>query len=238
MSVKNLIKERTEKRRQLSEIKEAILEGQNKKKNKFKKLNIRTLDEALSLLINIGNMSFVSGDNDIFEPFIEALFEILNADIKGLEKERLIKYIHNYGLRSAKDHDIIPFLIVLKNLKEPVLNLKETASVNAYLRILKNLVLKSETANYELGTLEVLRMFRELNGHFTDNDMHVNKFYLKSITISLMSSAETNRHERLKHKILAGAKNILGFKPPRVQPRSGTDSIPAIDVAAFPDEPV
>lgn len=238
MSVKHLVKERAEKRKLLSEIKEAILEGPNKKMNTFKKLNIRTLDEALSLLINIGNMSFVSGDNDIFEPFIEALYEIVHANIEGLEKERLIKYIHNYGLRSAKDHDIIPYSIVLKNLKEHVLDLRETRSVNAYLGILKNLALKSETSNYELGTLEALRVFRELNGHFADNGMHVNKFYLKSIMISLMSSAETNRHERLKHKILAGAKDILGFEPARVQLDSGTDSIPAIEVGALPEEPV
>jgi hypothetical protein len=238
MSVKHLVKERAEKRKLLSEIKEAILEGPNKKRNTFKKLNIRTLDEALSLLINIGNMSFVSGDNDVFEPFIEALYEIVQADIEGLEKERLIKYIHNYGLRSAKDHDIIPYSIVIKNLKEHVLDLRETRSVNAYLGILKNLALKSETSNYELGTLEALRVFREFNGHFNDNAMYVNKFYLKSIMISLMSSAETNRHERLKHKILAEAKEILGFEPPRVQPGSGTDSIPVIEVGAITEEPV
>lgn len=235
MSVKIFVKERAEKRKLLSDIKKIIIKHSSKELKIFDKLNISTLDGVLELLINIGNMSYVSGDNDIFEYFIESLFDIIHADIKELNKEEIIKYIHNYGVVSAKDHDIIPYSIIIDNLKEYIFELKETKSINSYLRVLRDLALKSETNNYELGTLEALHVFRDLNEHFIEKNMHINRFYLKNIVISLISSTEISHHERLKNKVLVEANEILGFEPLKVQPDAvGTEPIRTIEEVGRP----
>lgn len=212
MSLKNFVSNRSEKRKILFQIKDIILKHSDKRLQTFKKLNISKFDDVFQLFLNIGNMSYISGDIVIFELFIKASFELMHAKSEVLDKDELMKYIQNYGLKSLKDHDIAQFSIILNNLKEYIFELKGTKNINSYLRILKNLALKSESHNYELGTFEVLSVFNELNGFFKDKKMDINRFYIHNNLISLMSSAEINHHERLRYRILKDFDDILGSK--------------------------
>jgi len=212
MSLKNFVSNRSEKIEILSQIKDIILKQSDKQLQTLKKLNISKFDEVLQIFLNIGNMSYISGDIVLFEFFIKSLFELMHAESEALDKDELMKYIQNYGLKSVKDHDIAQFSIILNNLKEYTFELKGTKNINSYLRILKNLALKSESHNYELGTFEVLSVFNELNGYFKDKKMDINRFYLHNNLISLMSSAEINHHERLKYRILKDFDEIFGLE--------------------------
>lgn len=212
MSLKNFVSNREEKREILSQIKNIILKQSDKQLQTLKKLNISKFDEVLQLFLNIGNMSYISGDITLFEYFIKSLFELMHAEAKELNKYELIKYIQNYGLKSVKDHDIAQFSIILNNLKKYIFELKGTKNINSNLRILKNLALKSESHNYELGTFEILSVFNELNEYFKDNKMDINRLYIHNNLISLMYSAEFNHHERLKYRILKDFDDILGSK--------------------------
>jgi hypothetical protein len=212
MSVKDLIKERSEKRKLLSEIKLIILKDPQKKLKDFKKMNVKTIDDILGLFINIGNMAYFSGDNDTFEFFMDSLFDVIHMNLE-LDREKMIKCIYNYGLLSAHNHDIIPYSIILNNFRKTIFELTETITINNYLRILKDLALNSEINNYELGVMDVLNVFKDLYDHFLDKNMHVNRLYLQNIVISLISSSESNHHERLKNTTLIEAKKVLEFEP-------------------------
>ena len=73
MSIKKYVRERYEKRKLLSEMKNIIIEEPKKEFKTLKQLDINTISEVMEMYINIGNMSYISGDNDIFEYFIESL---------------------------------------------------------------------------------------------------------------------------------------------------------------------
>ncbi len=211
MSVKDLIKERSEKRKLLSEIKLIILKDPQKRIKDFKKMNVKTIDDVLGLFINIGNMAYFSGDNDTFEFFMDSLFDVMHMNLE-LDREKMIKCIYNYGLLSVHNHDVIPYSIILNNFRKTIFKLTETITINNHLRILKDLALSSEINNYELGIVDVLNVFKDLNDHFRDKNMNVNRLYLQNIVISLISSSESNHHERFKNTMLTETKKLLEFE--------------------------
>ena len=217
MSVRSYFKERQEKRKLLSEIKETIL-GSKKKSKMFGKLNVSSIDEVFRIFVNLGNASYFSGDNDVFEYFIESLFEMMGADSIEMEDSEIIKYVYSYGLMSLQNYNIIPYTTVVSHLKENIFNQSDMKAVNRYIRILREFASKSGSINYMPGVMEVLNAFREINNYFLDRKMHINSMYLKNAIISMVYSAEKGKHEYMKDKILAETKGMLGFTPHRGKP--------------------
>lgn len=220
MLVKNFVKEREEKQRLLSELKNIILKEDNRGLKIFKKLNIKNFDEVFKLFVNIGNTSYVSGDNYVFEYFIESLFEMINADPEELDKEEMIKYIHNYGIMSAQNYDIMSYSTIVKGFKENMSMREETKVINHNLKILRELASKAAALNFELGVLEVLNALRDIYRKFIEDDKQVNGLYLKNTIIFLIYTADKNRHVDLKEKILYETGDLLGFALPRVEPEA------------------
>ena len=209
MSVKKYIRERYEKRKLLSEMKNIIIEEPKKEIKTLKQLDINTISEVMEMYINIGNMSYISGDNDIFEYFIESLFEIINAAPEKLNEKELVKYIYKYGLMSSRNYNITPYCIILSNIKNNVFKSEDMQIINQYLKILENLAITSEAHNYESGTMETLYILKDIDDYLKEKNMEVNRFYLKNIVISAIHSAEKNQHEHLKDKIVAESNEIL-----------------------------
>lgn len=220
MSVKNFIKEREEKQRLLLELKNIILKEDSRGLKIFKKLNIKDFDEVLKLFVNIGNTSYVSGDNYIFEYFVESLFEMINADPEELDKEEIIKYIHNYGIMSAQNYDIISYSTIVEGFKENIVMQEETKVINYHLKILRELASKAVALNFELGVLEVLNALRDIHGRFVDDDKQVNGLYLMNTIISLIYSAERSRNLDLKEKIIFETNGVLKLTLPRIGPEA------------------
>lgn len=217
MSFRNYFKERQEKRKMLSEIKETIL-GSKKKSKMFGKLNVSSIDEVFRIFVNLGNAAYFSGDNDVFEYFIESLFEMMGADSIPMEDSEIIKYVYSYGLMSLQNYNIIPYTTVISHLKENIFNQSDIKTVNGYIRILREFASKSGSINYEPGVMEVLNAFGEINNYFLDRKMHINSMYLKNAIISMVYSAEKGKHEYMKNKIVAKTKGMLRFTPRRVKP--------------------
>ncbi len=184
----------------------------------FGKLNVNSIDEVFRVFFNLGNASYFSGDNDVFEYFIESLFKMMGADSLRMEDSEIIKYVYSYGLMSLQNYNIIPYTTVVRHLKENILNQSDIKAMNGYIRILREFASKSVSINYEPGVMEVLNAFREINNYFLDRKMHINSMYLKNAIISMVYSAEKGKHKYMKDKILAKTKGMLRLTPYRVKP--------------------
>ena len=190
-----------EKRGLIDEFKNIILKGSTNQIKMFDKLGVSTIQGVLKYFINIGNRAYFSSDIDTFEYFIESLFNIINVENKKVENDELIEQVYHYGLISIHNFNTALYFIIVKQLKINIYELKETKYINEYLFILKNLALKSGLNNFESGVLEIINIFKDLNEYFINNDMKINRFYLKSIMISLIYSAEKNQQKSLKNKM-------------------------------------
>ena len=206
MSIKRFIDERIEKRELINELKNMIISESYKKKSKYKKV---TINDIIKHLITIGNMSYISGDMYLFEHFIESLFEIINANSGIINNDELLKHIYNFGIMSSHSHNINLYLIIINNLEKNIYGLKETLSINNYLVFFKNLALKSEKENFELGILETIKIFKKINEYFINNNIEINRIYLKNIIILLIYYAEKNKKESLKNIILNEINEII-----------------------------
>lgn len=212
MSLKRYLKEREEKRKLLSEIRDIIIDEPNKKIKNLKKFNISTIDEVMKMYINIGNTTYSSGDNDAFEYYIESLFEIIKAKCEDFNNNDLIKNIKKYGIMSAHNYNIIKYSIILNIIKRHVFKLEDLQSINQYIKLLGDFTLIAENNNYEEAVMETLQVIKKIHDYLIDKSMHVNVVYLKNIIISLIHSAEINQHEYLKKIIIMEVKDILMFQ--------------------------
>jgi hypothetical protein len=220
MSVKKYVKEQHEKRKLLLKLKNIIIEEPKKEFKTLKQLDIKTLSEVMEMYINIGNMSYFTGDNDIFEYFIESLFDIINAAPVKFNEEELIKYIYKYGFMSSRNYNITPYCIILSNIKSNIFRSEDMQLINQHLDMLENLAMTSEEHNYESGTMETLHILKDIDDYLKKKNMEVNRFYLKNIIISVIHSAEKNQHEHLKDKIVAESNEILELKILKDQPEA------------------
>ncbi len=209
MSLKRYLKERQEKRKLLSEIKNIITDESYKKLKNLKKFNINSIDEVMKMYFNIGNTTFLSGNNDAFEYFIESLFEIINAKCDNLNNNDLLENIKKYGVMSAHNYNIITYSIILNAIKRQIFTLADLQSINQYIKILGELALISENINYEEAVMEALQAIKEIHDYMIDKNMQVNRVYLQNIIISIIHSARINQHEYLKRIIITETKDKL-----------------------------
>lgn len=209
MSIERFLRERTNKIEIIDEFKNIIISESYKKMPKYTKSKKVTTDDIIKHLLTIGNMSYISGDIYLFEHFIESLFEIININSGIINIDELLKHIYNFGIMSSHAHNINLYSIIINNIEKIIYELKEPIPINNYLYILKNLALKSEKENFDLGILEIIKTFKKINKYFINNNIQINKVYLKNILIILIYSAEKNNKEYLKNMILNEINNLI-----------------------------
>jgi len=213
MSVKKFINELAEKRKLIDEMTNLILSGSSKKLRKFHKIDMDTPEEVVKFFINIGNMSFYSGDYDTFQYFVDSLFKIMYEEDDWIDSNEVMKYICDYVLVSIHNHNVYSYSIIMNKLKEYVYKQEEIEEINQSLRILKDLALNSVSTNFILGFNVLSEIFKDINSHFKMNDMHVSSLFLKNIIISLIYNAQINHNENIKNKIILETSEVLNLKP-------------------------
>jgi len=212
MSIERFLRERTNKIEIIDEFKNIIISESYKKMPKYTKSKKVTTDDIIKHLLTIGNMSYISGDIYLFEHFIESLFEIININSGIINIDELLKNIYNFGIMSSHAHNINLYSIIINNIEKIIYELKEPIPINNYLYILKNLALKSEKENFDLGILEIIKTFKKISKYFINNNIQINEVYLKNILIILIYSAEKNNKEYLKNMILNEINNLITQK--------------------------
>jgi hypothetical protein len=212
LSVKKFINELAEKRKLIDEMTILILNGSSKNLKKFHKIDVDTPEEVVKFFINIGNMSFFSGDYDTFEYFVDSLFKIMYEECDWIDTREVMKYICDYVRVSIHNHNVYSYSIILNKLKEYVYKQVGMEDINHSLRILKDLALNSVSTNFILGFNVLSEIFTDIDSHLKMNDMHVSSLFLKNIIISLIYNAQINHNENIKEKIILETSKILNLK--------------------------
>jgi hypothetical protein len=164
--------------------------------------------------MNLGNTAFHSGDPELTGRFLGALFELAASGV--LDEDTLVGRIREYGLRAIHGFDYDSFAVIIDGFLEYIYCLKETVSVIKCLKVLKKLYRGAISEGYEVGMAKLVDVCAELDEYFEKEGLHVNRFYLRNLIISLVYFAGRDGDESLRSRIVAAlmharADGILGL---------------------------
>ena len=214
MAVKRFMKERSERAALIDEVKDILLDGSPNKISKYRKFGLETANGLLRLLMSLGNTAFHSGDPELTGHFLGALFELAASGV--LDENTLVGRIREYGLRAIHGFDYDSFAVILDGLLKYIYCMKETVSVIKCLKVLKKFYRGAISESYEAGMAKLVDVCSELDEHFVKEGLHINRFYLRNLIISLVYFAGQDGDESLRSRIVAALMNtladdILGF---------------------------
>ena len=201
MTIKRFMKERAENAALIDEVKDILLDGSPKKMSKYRKFGVETANGFLRLLMSLGNTAFHSGDPELTGRFLGALFELAASGV--LDENTLMGRTREYGLRAIHGFDYDSFAVILDGFLKYIICLRETVSVIMCLEILNKLFRRAVSEGYEAGMAKLVNVCGELDEHFAKEGLHVNRFYLKNLIITLIYFAGRDGDESLRSRIVA-----------------------------------
>lgn len=235
MAVKRFIRERGERAALIDEVKGVLLDGSPKKLERYRKSGLETVDDFLRFFMSLGNMAFHSGDPEVIGRFLGSLFELAGSG--RFDGDEVVGRIRYYGLRSIHGFDYDSFALILDSFVEYIRGLRETVRVNACLGVLRSLALRSVSEGFNAGVGGLVDVLVRLDDHFMVESLHVNRFYLRNLVVSLVCFAGRNGDESLRGRIISDSGGILGLveaQPPAVEAASA----PVPGEVAGPTSPV
>jgi hypothetical protein len=170
-------------------------------------LNIKDESKVLDHFLNLGNVSFFTGDFDLFEYFLKSLFEI--ADENKINEKKLLNHIFYLSNNCILTHNIFPFSIILNNVKNEITKSNDMSHINRYLKNLKKLALKSLTNNFDSGFIEIINVLNDLHEHFVNNNMDISGLFIKNILITLISSTLKHQRPNLKNEVISISYDVF-----------------------------
>lgn len=207
------MRERAERKTLIKEVKDLILSGTSGNMKNYKKLGLSSLEEAIQLFINIGNMTFNSGDIEIFSFFIDALFEILGQIDDYTIKKGLFEKLQSYGNRAIHSHDVDIFERILNTFGKSLRKYKDVNSLNNQLKILKSWTKRSVASIFHEGLIELVDLYTKLDEQFKSDKLEVNRVYLKNAVITLVGQVVAKGDQALRDSLFTQTRDMLGFKP-------------------------
>ena len=235
MAVKKFMRERAERSALIDEVKGVLLDGSPRRMRRYRKSGLETVEDFMRFFMNLGGMAFQSGDLEVMRRFVGSLFELAGSG--RVDGGEVVGKIHHFGLRSIQGFDSDSFELILESFADYVCGLRETASVNSCLGVLRSLGLRSVSVGFEAGVAGLVDALIRLDGHFAAEGLHVNRFYLKNTVVSLVCFAGRGGDESLRGRIVAGAGGILGVDVPR-PPADDAAPAPVPEEVAGPPSPV
>jgi hypothetical protein len=221
VAVKRFIRERAERATLIDEVKGILLDGSSKRMERYRKSGLETVDDFLKFFMSLGNMAFHSGDPEVIRRFLGSLFELAGSG--RLDGDEVVGRIRYYGLRSIHGFDYDSFALILDNFVEYVCGMRETVRVNESLGVLRSLALRSVSEGFEAGVGGLVDVLVRLDDHFMVESLHVNRFYLRNLVVSLVCFAGRSGDGSLRGRIISDAGGILGVveaRPPAVEAAS------------------
>jgi hypothetical protein len=209
MSIKKYISESLEKQKVMEEIYNILTEDDERNVRRGRRE--QSMETIVNLLINIGNQAYTQGDLDTFKHFISTLFELMDYELDNIKTEDLLKHVRYFVLMATHNHNIYTYSTIMEQFNQSLRKIDDSQIVNEYLQILRELALGSIRNNFELGVLEVVKTFRSINDHFSENKMHISSLYLKNLMIMLIYSAEKYQYDQLKQTIIEETVDFLKF---------------------------
>jgi hypothetical protein len=217
VAIKRFIRERAERAALIDEVKGVLLDDSHKRMERYRKSGLKTVDDFLRFFMSLGNMAFHSGDPEVIERFLGSLFELAGSG--KLDGDEVVGRIRYYGLRSIHGFDYNSFSLILESFMGYIRGLRETVRVNSCLGVLRSLALRSVSEGFNAGVGGLVDVLVGLDDHFMVESLHVNRFYLRNLVVSLVCFAGRSGEESMRGRIIADAGGILGVvegRPPAV----------------------
>lgn len=209
MKIKDYLQGRTNKRNVIDEVKDIIINGSIQKNKTLRKSGITTEENVFRLLINHGSISLSSGDIDTFRYFMEALYEIIEANPSYSEK--ISEHVERFSYLVARERNVYNLSSIIQPLIGNIQSLETMESVNKDLKSLGKLAVICEGEGFDAGVLEVIQALRALHKHFEDEEKHVNDVYLKNTVISIIASVERKGNSELMEQVMYQTRELLNI---------------------------
>jgi len=235
VAVKKFMRGRADRSALIDEVKGVLLDGSPRRMGRYRRSGLETVEDFMRFFMNLGGMAFQSGDPEVMGRFLGSLFELAGSG--RVDGDEVVGRVHHFGLRSIQGFDFDSFELILESFADYVCGLRETASVNSCLGVLRSLGLRSVSVGFEAGVAGLVDVLVRLDGHFVSEGLHVNRFYLKNTVVSLVCFAGRGGDESLRGRIVADAGGILGVDgvpPPAVEAAPA----PVSEEVAGPPSPV
>jgi hypothetical protein len=235
MSVKKFIRERMEKRALIDDLKRAVLNGSNGRTRDFDRLDASSSRDILDLMISVGNVAFTAGEIDVFDYFIEAMFDVV-ASGADVNSEELLESVLHFGVMSTYNHDIYSYSIILENFVEYIFGLREMEEIDGNLRVLRKMALESERKGFDSGVLQVAAALKDTSDHLEKEGMQLSRFFLKNHLISMIYAVDRSGNEGLRDDIIEETKALLEYRG--APPKKEAEASPRQEAQEAPPEQV
>jgi len=235
MSVKKFIRERMEKRALIDDLKRAVISGSNSKTRDFDKIDASSSRDVLDLMISVGNVAFTAGEIDVFEYFIDAMFDVVGSGA-DVNTDELLESVLHFGVMSTYNHDIYSYSIVLENFVEYIFGLREMEAIDSNLRVLRKMALESGRKGFDSGVLQVAAALKDTADHLDKEGMQLSRFFLKNHLISMIYAVDRSRNEGLREDIIEETSGLLEYR--EAPPAKEAEESPSEEVQEAPPEQV
>ncbi len=209
MKIKDYLQGLTNKRNLIDEVKDVIINGSIQKNKTLRKSGITTEEDVFGLLINHGSISLSSGDIDAFRHFMEALYEIMEANPSYGEK--ISEHVERFSYLVARERNVYNLSSILQPIMGNIQSLETMESVNEDLKSLGKLASICEGEGFDAGVLEVVQSLGVLHEHFEDEGKHVYDVYLKNLVISIIASVERKGNRELLEQLMSQTRELLNI---------------------------
>jgi hypothetical protein len=210
MSVKKFIRERMEKRALIDDLKRAVISGSDGRTRDFDRIDASSSSDVLDLLISVGNVAFTAGEIDVFEYFIDAMFDVVGSGA-DVNTDELLESVLHFGVMSTYNHDIYSYSIVLENFVEYIFGLREMEAIDSNLRVLRKMALESERKGFDSGVLQVAAALKDTANHLEKEGMQLSRFFLKNHLISMIYAVDKRGNEGLRDDIIEETRGLLDY---------------------------
>lgn len=209
MKIKDYLQGLTDKRNLIDEVKDVIINGSIQKNKTLRKSGITMEEDIFGLLINHGSISLSSGDIDTFRHFMEALYEIMEANTSYGEK--ISEHVERFIYLVARKRNVYNLSSIIQPIIGNIQTLETMESVNEDLKSLGKLASICEGEGFDAGVLEVIQSLMALHEHFEDEGKHVNDVYLKNLVISIIASVERKGNRELLEQLTSQTRELLNI---------------------------
>lgn len=207
MALKRFVRERSERTALIGELRDAIMGVSS---SRVKGVVDGGPGACLGFFLSLGNVAYRSGDSGVFECFLRALFDVVEAGPGGVDCGGLVGRVRGYGFRSVRDFDVGMFGVVVEVVAGRVFSMRGVAEIDGWLGFLRDLGLRSAEAGFDGGVLAVVDVFRLLGVHFEGEGLGVSAVSLRNHVVGLVHYLGCVGDDRLRGRVISLVGCVLG----------------------------
>jgi hypothetical protein len=206
LALKRFVKGRSEKAELIGELRDVLVGGSSKR---GMGLVEGGPEECLRFLLSLGNGAYRSGDSDVFQCFLGAVFDVVDAGAEGVDCGGLVDFVRGYGFRSVRDFDQGMFGAVVEVLVDRVSGMRDVGEIDGWLVFLGDMGLRSAEVGFEGGVLAAVGGFGVLGAHFDAEGLGVSAVSLRNRVVGLVHYLGGLGDDGLRGRVISLVEGVL-----------------------------